>query len=300
MDHGQYSSQHAGALRHWLGLFNAGIQLTKPGIIFGNLASVLGGYFLAGRGHLAEPAHLLATLLGTALVIGCGCVINNCVDRDIDRRMVRTCHRALALRTVTVPAAASYAIVLGVAGFGLLWAGSNALACFLAMAGLVIYAGVYTYWLKRRSHWATLIGSLSGAMPPVIGYCAVTGRFDATAMLLVVVFCCWQMPHSHAISVMRREDFRAARLPLLSLPEAYRQIQAYILAFLASSLVLGVVAQMHAVYFALMLGLCGYWMTLAASATRLTDPPGWARKVFGFSILLVLALNLSLAVMGQA
>lgn len=298
MDHGQYSPQYAGALKHWLGLLNAALQLTKPGIIFGNLASVLGGYFLAGSGHLADPAHLLATLLGTALVIGCGCVINNCVDRDIDRRMVRTCHRALALRTIAVPTAASYAIALGVAGFGLLWVGSNGLTCMLAMLGLVIYAGIYTVWLKRRSHWATLIGSLSGAMPPVIGYCAVSGRFDATALLLVVVFCCWQMPHSHAITVMRREDFRAARLPLLSLPEAHRQIHAYILAFLASTMVLGVVAQMNAGYFALMLGCCGYWMTLAASSARLTDPRSWARKVFGFSIVLMLALNLSLAVLG--
>ncbi|AZF47330.1 heme o synthase [Pseudomonas sp. R2-7-07] len=297
MDHEQYSSQHAGALKHWLGLFNVGVQLTKPGIIFGNLASVLGGYFLAGSGHLANPAHLLATLIGTALVIGCGCVINNCADRDIDRRMVRTCHRALALRAISVPAAVSYAIALGVTGFGLLWAGSNMLACTLALVGLVVYAGVYTYWLKRRSHWATLIGSLSGAMPPVIGYCAVSGRFDATAMLLVLVFCCWQMPHSHAITVMRREDFRAARLPLLSLPEAHRQIHAYMLAFLASTMALGVVAQMNAVYFALMLGFCGYWMALAASATRLTDPPRWARRVFGCSILLVLVLNLSLAVL---
>ncbi|AZF57879.1 heme o synthase [Pseudomonas sp. R11-23-07] len=297
MDHEQYSSQHAGSLKHWLGLFNVGVQLTKPGIIFGNLASVLGGYFLAGSGHLANPAHLLATLLGTALVIGCGCVINNCADRDIDRRMVRTCHRALALRAISVPAAVSYAIALGVTGFGLLWAGSNMLACTLALVGLVVYAGVYTYWLKRRSHWATLIGSLSGAMPPVIGYCAVSGRFDATAMLLVLVFCCWQMPHSHAITVMRREDFRAARLPLLSLPEAHRQIHAYMLAFLASTMALGVVAQMNAVYFALMLGFWGYWMALAASATRLTDPPGWARRVFGCSILLVLVLNLSLAVL---
>ena len=298
MDHGQYSSQHAGALKHWLGLFNAGVQLTKPGIIFGNLASVLGGYFLAGAGHLADPVHLLATLLGTALVIGCGCVINNCFDRDIDRRMARTCHRVLARRTITVPTAVSYAIALGLAGFGLLWAGSNTLTCVLALIGLVIYAGIYTFWLKRRSHWAILIGSVSGAMPPVIGYCAVTGRFDATAMLLVVVFCCWQMPHSYAIAVMRRDDFRAAGLPLLSLSETHRRILAYILVFLAGTFALGVVAHMKTAYFVVMLGCCGYWLTLAASATRLTDPSSWARKVFGFSIVLVLALNLSLAVFG--
>ncbi|WP_347170882.1 UbiA family prenyltransferase [Pseudomonas salmasensis] len=122
-------------------MFNTAIELTKPGIIVGNLASVLGGYLLAASGHVASVTHGLATLLGTALVIGCGCVINNCIDRDIDRRMVRTCHRPLALRTIRVSTAAGYAIVLGTCGFGLLWAGSNALACGLAMVGLVIYAG---------------------------------------------------------------------------------------------------------------------------------------------------------------
>lgn len=296
MDHGQYSSQHAGTLRQWAGLFNVGLQLTKPGIIFGNLTSVLGGYFLAANGHLAAPVPLLATLLGTALVIGCGCVLNNCVDRDIDRRMVRTCHRALAIRAVTVPTAAMYAVALGASGFGVLWAGSNALSCLLALAGLIIYVGVYTCWLKRRSHWATLVGSLSGAMPPVIGYCAVTGSFDLTALMLIAVFCTWQMPHSHAITVMRHEDFRAARLPTLTLSQANVQIQAYLLVFLACATLLGVVAQMSALYFCAVLGCGGYWWALAASTMRLANPVRWARKVFGFSIVLVLVLNLSLAI----
>ncbi|TKJ57141.1 protoheme IX farnesyltransferase [Pseudomonas sp. CFBP13506] len=295
MDHGQYSSQYAGALKHWIGLLNVGVQLTKPGIIFGNLASVLGGYFLASSGHWVAPLRLLATLLGTALVIGCSCVLNNCVDRDIDRRMVRTCHRALALRAITVPSAVSYALALGIAGFSLLWAASNVLACILAMVGVVIYLGAYTYWLKRRSHWATLIGSLCGAMPPVIGYAAVTGRFDATAMLLIAVFGCWQMPHSHAITVMRREDFRAARLPLLTLSQTHRQIQAYMLAFLANAVLLGVVAQMNVLYFTVVSGLGAYWLALANSPVRLIDPTRWARTLFGFSILLILALDLSLA-----
>ena len=132
-------------------------------------------------------------------------------------------------------------------------------------------------------------------MPPVIGYCAVTARFDATAMMLVLVFCCWQMPHSHAITVMRREDFRAARLPLLTLPQAHRQIQAYTLAFFASTLLVGVVAQMGILYFAVISALGGYWLALANSSVRRVDPARWARSIFGFSILLVMILNLMLA-----
>jgi len=295
MDHGQHSPQHAGALRQWRVPLNVGIELTKPGIIFGNLASVLGGYLLAAGGRPLFLAHLLATALGTALIIACGCVINNCVDRDIDRRMVRTCHRALAIRAVSVPAALCYAGVLGLVGFALLWRGTTPLACALAAIGLIIYAGVYTCLMKRSSHWGTLVGSLSGAMPPVIGYGAVTGSFDATALLLVIVFCCWQMPHSHAITVMRHEDFRAAGLPTLTLSQARREIVLYMLAFLISAAVLGWVANLNVSYPLVILGLGGYWFYLALRQVSSRSSKAWARRLFVVSILLILALNLSLA-----
>ncbi|QXI18040.1 heme o synthase [Pseudomonas hamedanensis] len=294
MDHGQHSSQHAGALKQWLLPLNVGIELTKPGIIFGNLASVFGAYCLAGAGQPIAPGHLLATLLGTALVIGCGCVINNCVDRDIDRRMVRTCHRALAIRAVSVPTALCYALALGMIGFGLLWTRTNAVACAAAAVGLLIYAGVYTCLMKRRSHWGTLVGSLSGAMPPVIGYCAVTARLDATAWMLIVVFCCWQMPHSHAITLMRRDDFKAAGLPTLTLAEARKQILGYMIAFLAASLLLGLISRLGVAYFLLVASLGGYWLWLALHSPPATEQKAWARKIFAVSIMVVLGLNLAM------
>ncbi|VEF11115.1 protoheme IX farnesyltransferase [Pseudomonas fluorescens] len=298
MDHERHSPQHAGALKQWRLPLNLGIELTKPGIIFGNLTSVLGGYLLASAGHTVSVAHLSAALLGTALIIACGCVINNCVDRDIDRRMVRTCHRALAIRAVSLPVALSYASVLGVLGFVLLWRGTNPLACALAAFGLVVYAGLYTCLMKRRSHWGTLVGSLSGAMPPVVGYCAVTNRFDATALMLIVVFCCWQMPHSHAITVMRHEDFRAAGLPTLTLRQARREISAYMLAFLASAATLAWVANLNLSYPLVVIGLGGYWLYLALQQVNASTSKAWARRLFVVSILLIMALNVSLALNG--
>nr|WP_314576678.1 heme o synthase [uncultured Pseudomonas sp.] len=295
MDHGQHSPQYAGALKHHAAPLNIIVQLTKPGIIFGNLASLSGGYFLASDASLESPSNLLAVLVGTALVIGCGCVLNNCIDRDIDRRMVRTCHRALAIRAISLKAAVCYAIVLGIAGFALLWTASNLLAFTLALNGLVIYAGLYSGWLKRHSEWGTLVGSLSGAMPPVIGYCAVSGKFDLIAALLVVVFCLWQMPHSHAISVMRRDDFRAAGLPLLTFSAARRQIIVYMLGFVLSATVLGVAADLNVVYFGVVLGLGGYWCALAFRIPSTADRRQWARSIFTFSIILILALNLAMS-----
>ena len=295
MDHEQHPSQHAGALRQRIAPLSAIVQLTKPGIIFGNLASLLGGYFLATDGRPGSLFNLAAIAVGTSLVIGCGCVINNCIDRDIDRRMVRTCHRALAIRAISVRSAACYAFALGVAGFYILWLGSNLLACGLAASGLLIYAGLYSCWLKRRSHWGTLIGSLSGAMPPVIGYCAVKVTFDLTALLLVLVFCLWQMPHSHAISLMRRDDFRAAGLPLLTQSAARHQIIAYMLFFMLSATVLGVVAALNFIYFGVVFGLGGYWCTLAFQNPPVKDQRGWARQIFVISILLIMAVSLAIS-----
>ncbi|MBV4484756.1 heme o synthase [Pseudomonas sp. SWRI153] len=295
MDHEQHSPQHAGALKQWRLSLNVGLELTKPGIIVGNLASVFGGYLLAASGRPVSMAHLLAALLGTALVIACGCVINNCVDRDIDRRMVRTCHRALAVRAVSLPGAFCYAAVLGLIGFGLLWAGTTPLACAMAAVGLIVYAGVYTCLMKRRSHWGTLVGSLSGAMPPVVGYCAVTASFDATALMLIIVFCCWQMPHSHAITVMRHEDFRAAGLPTLTLGKARREIKIYMAAFLVSAVILGGVADINVSYPLVIFCLGGYWFYLASRPVPTGTARAWARRIFSVSIVLILALNLSLA-----
>ena len=114
-------------------------------------------------------------------------------------------------------------------------------------------------------------------MPPVIGYCAVTGSFELTALMLIAVFCTWQTPHSHAITVMHHEDFRAARLPTLTLFQANVQIQAYLLLFLACATLLGLFAQMSALYYCAVLGCGGYGWALAASAMR--HAPGQPRTL---------------------
>lgn len=97
----------------------------------------------------------------------------------------------------------------------LLYVAANALAMMLAVIGFVIYVGVYSLYMKRKSVYGTLIGSLSGAAPPVIGYCAVTGQFDTGALILLLIFSLWQMPHSYAIAIFRFKDYQAANIPVL-------------------------------------------------------------------------------------
>ncbi|MDN6115147.1 MAG: heme o synthase, partial [Enterobacterales bacterium] len=190
------------------------LQVTKPGIIFGNLISVIGGFFLASKGSLDVPLFI-ATMVGVSLVVASGCVFNNYIDRDIDKIMERTKNRVLVKGLIAPKVTLTYATLLGLAGVALLYVAANPLAALLAVIGFIVYVGVYSLYMKRHSVYGTLIGSLSGAAPPVIGYCAVSNEFDAGALILLAIFSLWQMPHSYAIAIFRFKDYQAANIPVL-------------------------------------------------------------------------------------
>lgn len=138
------------------------VSITKPGIIFGNLISVAGGFFLASQGSV-DGVLFLATVIGIALVIASGCVFNNYIDRDIDRLMERTQGRVTVQGLISPGITLAYGSVLGIAGFLILWFGTNALATLFALLGFFVYVGLYSLYLKRHSVYGTLVGSLSGA-----------------------------------------------------------------------------------------------------------------------------------------
>lgn len=142
------------------------LQVTKPGIIFGNLISVIGVFSSLPRAILITL--FLSTLLGVSLVVASGCVFNNYIDRDIDKIMERTKNRVLVKGLIDPKVSLIYASVLGIAGMLLLYVAANALAMMLAVIGFVIYVGVYSLYMKRKSVYGTLIGSLSGAAPPLL------------------------------------------------------------------------------------------------------------------------------------
>ncbi|MCG7600522.1 heme o synthase [Halomonas sp. McH1-25] len=275
------------------------LNLTKPGIIFGNLISVTGGYFLAARGEFDLPLFL-ATLAGVALVIASGCVFNNVIDRDIDVKMERTRNRALARGLVSPHVALAYATVLGLAGFALLYWGANPLAALFAGLGFFVYVVLYSLYLKRNSVYGTLVGSLSGATPPVIGYCAASGQFDMGGAILLLIFSLWQMPHSYAIAIFRFNDYRAASIPVLPVKKgiaaAKRSIVLYIVAFMAAALALSVLGYAGYGYFAVAATMSLYWLYLASLGYRKNDDCAWAKKQFAFSIVMITALSVMMAV----
>ncbi|XPE52237.1 UbiA family prenyltransferase [Shigella flexneri] len=166
-------------------------------------------------------------------MVASGCVFNNYIDRDIDCIMERTKNRALvkgliapAYRSCTPPRSALRALHCSTLG-PIRWP-------LLAVLGFIVYVGVYSLYMKRHSVYGTLVGSLSGAAPPVIGYCAVSGQFDSRRAILLAIFSLWQMPHSYAIAIFRFKDYQAANIPVLpvvkGIPVAKIHITLYILA----------------------------------------------------------------------
>ena len=274
------------------------IQITKPGIIFGNVLSVAGGFFLAAQGHV-DFMLFLATVIGTSLVVASGCVFNNWIDRDIDIKMERTKNRAMVQGLISSKVALVYATLLGVAGLGLLYVQANALAALFGLIGFIIYVGFYSLYLKRKSVHGTLVGSLSGAMPPVIGYCAVSGTFDLAALTLLVMFSLWQMPHSYAIAIFRFNDYLAASIPVLPVKRgilvAKKHILWYIVAFLAATLMLTFGGYAGMSYLAVAAAMGMYWLYMAWTGYKAKDDRLWARKLFVFSIFTITALSVMMS-----
>ena len=190
------------------------LALTKPRLNTLVVASAGVGYWLGAAG----PVDLMVTLhllMGTALVAGSAAALNQVAERDIDRRMARTRMRPLPANRVTPFEARLFGALLGVAGLLELAVWVHTLAATVALATLLSYVWVYTP-LKRRTGWATVIGAVPGALPPVIGWTAARGALGVEALVLFGIVFFWQMPHFHALSWLHRDDYVRSGLPLLA------------------------------------------------------------------------------------
>lgn len=238
-------------------------------------------------------------LVGLGLVMAGACVANNLLDRRIDAAMERTKRRALPAGKVSVRVAGAYSALLTLAGLIILGLGTTPMATLWAAGGWLAYVALYGY-AKRHTVHGTLVGSLSGAVPPVVGYTAVTGRLDATAWLLFLIMAVWQMPHFYAIAIFRLNDYRAAGLPIISVVKGVRatqeQIVAYILLFTAVALLLPLLGAVSWIYTFGMIFLCGLWLLQAIRGQHDTDPNLWARRLFGWSLWVLLGWSALIAV----
>jgi heme o synthase len=269
------------------------LLVTKPGIIFGNLITAAAGFMLASKGRV-DTALLLSMTMGLSLVIASGCVFNNCIDRNMDKEMARTKHRALAQGLISPGAALLYGTLLGIAGMTLLFSTTKPLCGIIVLAGFIVYVVLYSLYLKPRSVQSTLIGSLAGAAPPLAGYCAVSNRFDMGALILLLIFGLWQMPHCYAIAVFRYKDYAAANIPILpikkGIPSTRKHVIGYMLAFIAATLMLTFGGYTGYGFLAVAISVNLFWLHTAWRGFGRTDNRIWARKLFMGSILTVTIL----------
>jgi protoheme IX farnesyltransferase len=243
-------------------------------------------------------------MVGGTLAAGSANAINCYLDRDIDLLMTRTRRRPLPAHEVEPERAVLFGIALGVLSFAVMAWFVNLIAAFLTLLAIGFYVVVYTMLLKRTTPQNIVIGGAAGALPPVIGWAAVTGSVGIPALLLFALVFYWTPPHFWALSLRIRKDYAAAGVPMLpvvkGIPETTRQIGLYAILMVAISLVLWAVARMGAIYLAaaVVLGAIFLWQAYGLwrrGASEEASTAG-AIRLYKYSISYLSLLFLAVAV----
>ncbi len=275
-------------------------QLTKPRIIILLLITTAAGMWLAAQGRV-DPWLLLVTLAGGTLSAASANVINCVYDRDIDYIMERTRHRPLPSGRVQPRDAVIFAIVLAAAAFTLLATFANLLAALLSMSGIVFYVLIYTHWLKRHTTQNIVIGGAAGAIPPLVGWAAVTGNLDIAPWMLFVIIFLWTPPHFWALALFIRDEYAEVGVPMLPViegdEETAKQIWVYTLLMLPATFVLvyplGVCGAVYSI------GAVGLGWIFIRKAWQLLQAPSdrdRAKSLFKYSIYYLMLLCLGMVV----
>jgi protoheme IX farnesyltransferase len=266
--------------------------LTKPRVVSLIVFTAVIGMFLAAPG-MVEPRVLLAGTLGIALVAGAAAAVNCLVEQNVDALMLRTRWRPLPSGELSGLQTLAFAGVVGSAGLWVLLHFVNALTMWLTLATFVGYAIVYTVILKPLTPQNIVIGGASGAMPPVLGWAAVTGEVTVESMLLFLIIFAWTPPHFWALALYRTEDYARAGLPMLPVTHGARytrlQVLLYTLILLGVSLLPFAIRMSGWPYLAAALALGGVFLWHALRVHRAYSD-ALARRTFRYSIFYLAAL----------
>jgi heme o synthase len=278
--------------------FNDYYNLTKPGIIYGNLITAIGGFLLASKDHV-DISLMIFTLLGTSLIIGSACVFNNYIDRSIDLKMDRTKKRALVSGLIKPADALIFGSIIGLVGLLVLIFHTNGLVVLIGALAFIIYVVFYGL-SKRHSVHGTLVGSLAGAAPIVAGYCAVSDSFNSGAIILMLVLITWQMAHFYAIAIYRIDDYKAASIPVLpiigGIKKTKNQIIAYVVAFILATACLTFFGYTGIVFMIVMLVVGLWWLLKGLKGQKTANSKKWAREMFLFSLIVIVGLSFMLSI----
>ena len=205
-------------------------ELCKPRVVYLMILTSLVGMFLAVPGMVPLDVLILGNL-GIALVAASGAVVNHLIDRKIDIKMARTHNRPVAQGRVDPMQAAMFALTIGVAGMAIMLIWVNALSAWLTLASFIGYAFIYTGYLKHATPQNIVIGGLAGAMPPLLGWSAVSNTVDPNAVILVLIIFAWTPPHFWALAIHRKDDYANSGVPMLPVTHGERVTKIHILVY---------------------------------------------------------------------
>jgi len=190
-------------------------ELAKPGIVGLTLVAALTGIYFGNHGVMPQWDLIFWTFLTLGLATAGSCMLNNYYDRDIDAVMQRTSSRSLAAGLVSGSSVLFVALLMIISSLALMAWVVNPLTALVTAVGVVGYAGIYTMWMKRTTPWANQLGGIAGAVPPMVGYAAVTGDLGAPAWILFAIMVVWQQPHALSLALKYREDYARAKVPVI-------------------------------------------------------------------------------------
>lgn len=272
-------------------------KLCKPRVVLLMLLTSWAGMYLAATHAIAWWLWINASL-GIALMCSSAATLNHIIDRRIDAVMERTKNRPLVTRTISLPAAWIFALLQGIIGFFILYWGVNKLTATLTLLAAIGYAGFYSLYLKHATAQNIVIGGLAGAMPPLLGWTAVTGQLDPQSWLLVLIIFAWTPAHFWALCLHRYDEYKKTSIPMLPIVHGIAftklNIVLYTLLTIACSLLpyaIGMSGELYLIV-ALLLdaGLISYALKLQFSNTD----PLLALKTFKYSLVYLTGLFLVL------
>ena len=259
----------AGGVRQLVGDY---VTLTKPKVQSLLLLTTITTMYVAG-----DPSLSLVfwTVLGGSLASGGAGAVNHWFDRDIDAQMARTATRPVPAGRIAPRAALTFGITLAVLSFVQLSLTVNVLSAVLALSGFLGYVFVYTMWLKRSTPQNIVIGGAAGAVPPLVGWAAVTGHVDPTAWYLFAIVFYWTPPHFWALSLLMKDEYARVGVPMMPVvhgeTETRRQIVLYTCLLVVLTMLPVVFGFFGAIYAAFALGLGGWFLVLAVRLQRRAD-----------------------------
>jgi len=268
------------------------IELTKPGIVGLTLVAALTGIYFGNHGIMPRWNLIFWTFLTLGLATAGACMLNNYYDRDIDRLMRRTRSRPLAAGRIDERLVLWTGLLLAFPPLLLMAWKVNILSAMVTAVGVAGYVGVYTMLLKRRSPWANQFGGIAGAVPPMVGYAAVTGGLAAPAWILFAIMVVWQQPHALSLALKYREDYARAGVPVIPVAHGVQatklRIALYALVLLPVVLLPYAFHMAGAVYLAVAV-LTGL-MFLYMAVRFLRSDRDCDMRVFAFSIVHLIVL----------